>query len=58
MKAYMPEKLFFINFILLITFCQSDNHKNITSKGKCIFMIDDSSAYNFHYIKSGEEQNK
>lgn len=58
MKAYIPKNFYFVHFILLITLFQSGNLENITSKGKCIFMKSDSSAYNFHYLKSGKDENK
>lgn len=49
-----------IIILLLIVLCYSeyDIDINETSKGKCIFMISDSSAFNFHSLKSKEDENK
>lgn len=49
-----------IIFLLLITLChcEYDIKDNETCKGKCIFMLSDSSAFNFHSLKSKEDENK
>jgi hypothetical protein len=46
--------------LLLIVLCYSeyDIKNNETCKGKCIFMLSDSSSINFHYLKSKEDENK
>lgn len=49
-----------IVFLLLIILCYSryDIEANEKRKGKCIFMLSDSSAFNFHSLKSKEDENK
>ena len=49
-----------IIFLLLVALCNSeyDIKDNETCKGKCIFMLSDSSAFNFHSLKSKEDENK
>jgi hypothetical protein len=48
----------YILFLLLNFLYQLNADENIPSKGKCIYMISDSSAYNFYYLKKkpGEEK--
>ena len=51
----------FVNIIilLLIVSCSQYDFGFIeTCKGKCIFMLSDSSAFNFHSLKSKENENK
>lgn len=56
------QKSFLLSFFilsLLISFIHSDDDiKNKNSRGKCLFMITDSLAYNFHYLKNGKNENK
>ena len=47
--------IFFTIFILEIA-CEIKN--NTKTKGKCIFLLSNSSAYNFHFLKNEEDENK
>lgn len=58
----MKKKLFntfsFIIILLLITLSYCENNKEGYAKGKCIYMIGDSKAFNFNYLKSERGENK
>lgn len=58
MIVNISKYIFFIIFLLLNILCQLNADDKVSSKGKCIFMISDSSAYNFYYLKKkpGEEK--
>ena len=58
MIANVSKYIFFIKFLLLMALFQSVIDGDIVDKGKCIYMISDSSAYNFHYLKKGQNDKK
>lgn len=58
MKINIFNVFSFIIILLLINLSHSNNGEKITTKGKCIYMISDSKAFNFHYLKSERDQNK
>ena len=44
--------------LLSLSYSGFDIKDNETCTGKCIFMLSDSSAFNFHSLKNKEDENK
>lgn len=59
MKISFINSFSIIILLLLNSLIQCEyDVKNKKSRGKCILMISDSSAFNFHYLKSLKNENK
>lgn len=59
MEIYTKKNLIIAIILISINLCFSKiDVKNKKSKGKCLFMLSDSSALNFHSLKRGIDQVK